>query len=103
MADAADLDNLKQLGDQLLSKIKSGIGILFYTGEKKPSAVVVVTRDLNERGLKAGSLAKEIGALMGGGGGGKPHLATAGGRDLQLVKVAMESTRELVRGKLNNL
>ena len=103
LADAADLDNLKQLGDQLLSKIKSGIGILFYTGEKKPSAVVVVTRDLNERGLKAGSLAKEIGALMGGGGGGKPHLATAGGRDLQLVKVAMESTRELVRGKLNNL
>ena len=67
LVDAGDMENLKRLGDKLLSKIKSGVGVLFYTTEEKPSAVVVVTTDLYECGLRAGTLAKKIGGIMGGG------------------------------------
>ena len=103
LVDEGDTEGLKRIGDTLLSKIKSGVGVLFHTGDEKPSAVVVVTKDLTERGLDASDLAKSIGGLMGGGGGGRPHLATAGGRDLKLVKGAMDSARELIHEELNNL
>ena len=86
------LDELKELGDQLFNKISKGIGVLFMVGEEKPSAVVVVSKELNNTGIIAGTLAKEIGGFMGGGGGGKPHLATAGGKNNNDIDSAMEQT-----------
>ena len=94
------LDELKGLGDQLFNKLTKGIGVLFMEGEEKPSAVVVVSKDLNENGILAGNLAKEIGVFMGGGGGGKPHLATAGGKENNAIKSAMGKTKELITEKL---
>jgi len=94
------LDELKGLGDQLFNKLTKGIGVLFMEGEEKPSAVVVVSKDLNENGILAGNLAKEIGGFMGGGGGGKPHLATAGGKENNAIKSAMGKTKELITEKL---
>jgi len=86
------LDELKELGDQLFNKISKGIGVLFMVGEEKPSAVVVVSKELNNTGIIAGTLAKEIGGFMGGGGGGKPHLATAGGKNNDDIESAMDQT-----------
>ena len=86
------LDELKELGDQLFNKISKGIGVLFMVGKEKPSAVVVVSKDLNNTGIIAGALANEIGGFMGGGGGGKPHLATAGGKNNDDIDSAMEQT-----------
>ncbi len=86
------LDELKELGDQLFNKISKGIGVLFMVGKEKPSAVVVVSKDLNKTGIIAGALANEIGGFMGGGGGGKPHLATAGGKNNDDIDSAMEQT-----------
>ena len=86
------LDELKELGDQLFNKISKGIGVLFMVGKEKPSAVVVVSKDLNNTGIIAGALANEIGGFMGGGGGGKPHLATAGGKNNNDIDSAMEQT-----------
>ena len=68
------IDELKGLGDQLFNKLTSGIGILFSEGDEKPFAVVVVSKDLNENGIFAGKLAKEIGGFIGGGGGGNGKL-----------------------------
>ena len=99
--DVSDVDDLKRSGDKLLSQIGSGAGVLFSTGSDKPFAVIVITDDLIKHGLDAGSLAKEIGSFMGGGGGGKPHLATAGGRDSSLVPAAIDRTQELISNKLN--
>ena len=95
-----DPDELKRLGDRIISKIKSGIGVLFNDGNDKPSAVIVVSDNLVKENINAGALAKQIGSFMGGGGGGKPHLATAGGRDSNAIKEAMEKTKELIKSSL---
>ena len=95
-----DTDELKRLGDRLISKIGSGIGILFDDGGEKPAAVVVVSADLVKKELNAGKIAKEIGSFMGGGGGGKPHLATAGGKDSNAIDNAMKKTGELIKNTL---
>ncbi|MFQ6676823.1 MAG: alanine--tRNA ligase [Fidelibacterota bacterium] len=94
--DAADLDMLKQFGDQLLSGMKSGIGILGSSSGEKPMIVVVTTKDLIEKGISAPVLAKEIGAFMGGGGGGKPHLATAGGKHNSKLDSALEEAKKII-------
>ena len=95
-----DSDELKRLGDRLIAKIESGIGVLFNDGNDKPSAVIVVSDNLVKEKINAGALAKQIGSFMGGGGGGKPHLATAGGRDSSAIKEAMEKTKELITNSL---
>ena len=89
-------DELKRVGDRLISKIESGIGVLFNNANDKPSALVVVSKDLVNKKINAGILAKSIGSFMGGGGGGKPQLATAGGRDLGTVKKAIVDTKKLI-------
>ena len=99
--DVSDVDDLKRSGDKLLSQIGSGAGVLFSSGSDKPFAVIVITDDLIKQGLDAGSLAKEIGSFMEGGGGGKPHLATAGGRDSSLIPAAIDRTQDLISNKLN--
>jgi alanyl-tRNA synthetase len=95
-----DADELKRLGDRLISNIGSGIGILFDDGGEKPAAVVVVSADLVKKELNAGKIAKEIGSFMGGGGGGKPHLATAGGKDSNAINNAMKKTEEFITNTL---
>ena len=95
MTDANSIDELKDLGDTLLNSMKSGVGVLGAEGDK-PMIVVIVSNDLIKMGLNAGSIAKSIGASMGGGGGGKPHLATAGGKDLDSLKNALSKSFEII-------
>ena len=95
MTDANSIDELKDLGDALLNSMKSGVGVLGAEGDK-PMVVVIVSNDLIKMGLNAGSIAKSIGASMGGGGGGKPHLATAGGKDLDSLKNALSKSFEII-------
>ncbi len=85
------LAELKNIGDSLLQKINSGIGILGSVTEQKPQVVIVVTKDLIKNNIFAGAIAKEIGKTMGGGGGGKPYLATSGGKNPDKLKSAIES------------
>ena len=99
-ADAADMDTLKQFGDQLLNELDSGVGVLGSTVGEKPGIVVVVTKDLNEAGINAPELAKSIGAIMGGGGGGRPHLATAGGKDKSKLKDALKKAEKIIKDAL---
>ncbi len=101
--DVSTLDELKSLGDELLEALPSGVGVLGMQGEKKPAIVVVVTRDLIKSGVKAGDLAKTIGAQMEGGGGGKPHLATAGGKDPSKLKKALESSIDLITEAISKI
>ena len=102
LLEISDVDDLKRSGDKLLAQIDSGIGVLFSSGDDKPFAVIVLTDDLIKKGLDAGKLAKEIGSFMGGGGGGKPHLATAGGRDQGSINIAIDQTKNLISNKLNS-
>jgi len=104
IVDADSLDELKNMGDELLPILKSGVGVLGMKGDdEKPKLVVVVTPDLVKKGIKAGQIAKEIGQLIGGGGGGKPHLATAGGQDFKEMEKRFKKVGELIKSKIEQV
>ena len=62
-----------------------------------------MTDDIIKKGLNAGSLAKLVGNEMGGGGGGKPSLATAGGKDLKSYTIAMKKSIDLIKSELKKV
>jgi alanyl-tRNA synthetase len=95
--ESESVTDLKSVGDRLLQQLGSGVGVLGTKGDTKPSVVVVVTPDLVAQGVKAGDLARQIGGLMGGGGGGKSHLATAGGKDNKSLAPALEQCQEIIQ------
>jgi alanyl-tRNA synthetase len=94
--DSESMAELKQHGDDLRDALRSGIGLLGTVSNGKPGVVVVVTDDLIARGLHAGQLAREVGGLLGGGGGGKAHLATAGGKDPARLPAVLDQSFELI-------
>ncbi len=94
---SVNVDELKSIGDELRNKMKSGVGILFSIIDEKVSIVCVVSDDLiKEKKLSAGKIVGEIAKLVGGGGGGKNHLAIAGGKDAAKVQVAFSKVEEVV-------
>ena len=92
-----DMEALKNLGDLVREKIKSGIGILGAEIGGKAALVCVVTDDLIEKGIKAGELVKKTAKAIGGGGGGRPHLATAGAKDASSLEKAFEEGLKLAQ------
>lgn len=94
---AGNVDELKSMGDELRNKIKSGVGVLFSVIDDKVSIVCVVSDDLiKEKKLSAGKIVGEIAKLVGGGGGGKNHLATAGGKDATSLPNALSKVEEVM-------
>jgi alanyl-tRNA synthetase len=94
---AENVDEIKSMGDELRNKIKSGVGVLFSVIDEKVSIVCVVSDDLiKDKKLSAGKIVGEIAKLVGGGGGGKNHLATAGGKDIANVQTALSKVEEVV-------
>ena len=100
MTDISIMDELKDIGNAILNKVDSGVAVLGSIVNDKPSMVIVVTDDLIKKGIKAGDLAKEIGASMGGGGGGKPNLATAGGKDKKSLELALSNSKKILESKI---
>ena len=95
--DAETMDELKSLGDEIRNKIKNGIGVLISTIDNKVGIVCVVSDDLiKEKKFSAGKIVGELAKLVGGGGGGRPHLATAGGKDVSAIPVALEKVEEVI-------
>lgn len=81
------MNELRQLADSLKQKLKSGIVVLGASEEGKAFIVISVTKDLTDR-IKADELIKEVAPLVGGGGGGRPDFAQAGGtKPDQIVRV----------------
>ncbi len=96
---ASNMDELKSFGDELRNKIKSGVGLLASELEGKVGLVCVVSDDLiKEKKLSAGKIVGEVAKILGGAGGGRPHLATAGGRDVNKIDEALKQVDEIVRG-----
>ncbi len=87
----ADADQLKDLADALRSALKhQGIGLLATVLDNKVQLVCVVTDDLTSS-HSAGKLVGAVAKQLGGGGGGKPHMATAGGRDVAQLDAVLHS------------
>ncbi len=92
-----NMDQLKSFGDEMRNKIKQGIGVLFSELDGKVGIVCVVSDDLiKEKKLSAGKIVGELAKLVGGGGGGRPHLATAGGKDVSKIPNALENVESVI-------
>ncbi len=90
-----DRSGLRNLADQLKNQLKSGVVVLGMPSDGKVSLVAMVTPDLTGR-IQAGALIKKIAPLVGGGGGGKPDMAEAGGKDVSRLDEALEEAYRAV-------
>ena len=98
---AASMDELKSLGDALRTKLGSGVGVLAAVIDGKPALVCIVTEDLiREKGIQAGRVVGEVAGALGGKGGGRPHLATAGGKDAGKLAEALRGVEGIVRAMM---
>jgi alanyl-tRNA synthetase len=88
------------MSDQLRAKLGSSVVVLATAIDDKPQIIAAVTDDLIKRGVHAGELVKAVARTVGGGGGGKPNLAQAGGRDLSKLPAALSQVPDLVRQQL---
>lgn len=94
---ADSMDELKSFGDEMRNRIKSGVGVLITQIEDKVGIVAVVSDDLiKDKKLSAGKIVGELAKLVGGGGGGRPHLATAGGKDVGQIVTALSKVEKIV-------
>jgi alanyl-tRNA synthetase len=99
--EANTVDELKSLGDTLRAKLGTGVGLLGSVLDDKVSLVCVVTDDLvASRRIAAGRVVGAVAKIVGGGGGGKAHLATAGGKDVTKLDDALRATESIVRSML---
>jgi alanyl-tRNA synthetase len=90
---------LREMGDLLRDRLKSGIVVLATIHNGKPAFLGMVTFDLISRGFHAGDIVNQVAKVAGGGGGGKPGMAQAGGRDANKIDEALEVVRSIVAGK----
>jgi alanyl-tRNA synthetase len=91
------VDEMKALGDVLRQRLGSGVAVLASTEGDKPMLVAVVTDDLIQRGVRADAVVREVAAVVGGKGGGKPHMAQAGVGDPSRLQEALASVPDVVR------
>jgi alanyl-tRNA synthetase len=96
----ATTENLRELADLFRDRRKSGVVALGTVVNNRPQLIVAVTEDLTKRGLHAGKLIKAVASVVGGGGGGRPTMAQAGGKDASKLDDALAGVPDLVRGAL---
>ncbi|GAA0354643.1 alanine--tRNA ligase [Bacillus horti] len=97
---ATDMDQLRSIVDDLKQKLQSGVIMLGAVQGDKVNLVAGVTKDLMDQGLHAGKLIKEVATRCGGGGGGRPDMAQAGGKDPSKLDEALKFSYEFVKSVL---
>jgi len=97
---ATDADTLRQMTDLFRDKLGSSVVTLGAVINEKPMLVASVTQDLFNRGMHAGNLVRDAAKLIGGGGGGRPNMAQAGGKDAAQLDTALASVKQWVEQNL---
>lgn len=101
IVEVADTEALKDLGTELIKQMKSGLGVLGTVIEGSPYVVCVVSDDvIAQYKLKAGEIVGDLGRQLGGGGGGKPQMATAGGKQADALRGVIEGVFDLIGERL---
>lgn len=93
---ATDMNNLRAMADDLKQKLDSVIIVLGSAQGDKVNLIAGVTKDYIDRGFHAGKLVKEVASRCGGGGGGRPDMAQAGGKDPEKLDAALNFVEEWV-------
>ncbi|WP_077618906.1 alanine--tRNA ligase [Bacillus sinesaloumensis] len=95
--DAQDMNNLRSMVDDLKQKLGSAVIVLGSVNDGKVNITAGVTKDLIEKGFHAGKLIKEVATRCGGGGGGRPDMAQAGGKNPDQLESALQYVEEWVK------
>ncbi|PES68449.1 alanine--tRNA ligase [Bacillus cereus] len=93
----ADMNNLRTMMDDLKNKLESAVVVLASVSDDKVNILAGVTKDLISQGYHAGKLVKEVASRCGGGGGGRPDMAQAGGKNPAQVEEALAFVQEYVK------
>lgn len=99
--DGVDMNGLRDLGDQLKEKLGDGVVVLASGNDGKVSLMVTATDAAMKQGAHAGNLIKAIAGLVGGGGGGRPNMAQAGGKNPAGIQEALKKAAEVLEGQLS--
>lgn len=94
--DGLDAEGLRSVMDKLREKLPSGVLVLGSANEGKASLCVGVSKDLTAK-VRAGDIVKKLAPIVGGGGGGQPHLAQAGGKQPEKLPEAIEKASDVVK------
>ena len=97
-----DMNSLRNLGDEIRNRLGSGVVVLASVLNDKISYVVMVTKDINKKGILAGNIIKEIAKVSGGNGGGRADMAQAGGKDISKVDESLLIVEGLIEKQMNN-
>lgn len=98
--DGVDMNGLRDLGDQLKEKLGEGVVILLSNLDGKVNMIAMATEGAIEKGAHAGNLIKGIAACVGGGGGGRPNMAQAGGKNPAGIPEAIETAVKVLENQL---
>ncbi len=98
--EGVDMNELRNLGDDLKSKLGSGVIVLASVNEGKVNLMVAATDDVVAKGAHAGNIIKAAAPKVGGGGGGRPNMAQAGGKNPSGINEALEAAREALASQI---
>ena len=99
-ADGVDMNGLRNLGDQLKEKLGEGVIVIASVLDGKVNLMATATDGAQKQGAHAGNLIKAIAGLVGGGGGGRPNMAQAGGKNPEGVAAALEKVADVVSDQI---
>ena len=95
-----DMNGLRDLGDQLKEKLGEGVVMLASAKDGKVNLVAMATDGALKKGAHAGNLIKGVAGLVGGGGGGRPNMAQAGGKNPDGIPEAIAEAAEVLEGQI---
>ena len=98
--DGIDMNGLRDLGDQFKAKLGEGVVVLASANDGKVSLMVTATDGAMKQGAHAGNLVKGIAGCVGGGGGGRPNMAQAGGKNPAGIPDALEKAAEVLESQI---
>ena len=100
VAEGVDMNGLRDLGDQLKEKLGEGVIVMASNAGDKVNLIAMATDGAMAKGAHAGNLIKGIAGLVGGGGGGRPNMAQAGGKNPAGIPDAIAKAEEVLAGQI---
>ena len=99
--EGVDMNGLRELGDQLKEKLGEGVVLLASVTDGKVSLMATATEGAIKAGAHAGNLIKAVASIVGGGGGGRPNMAQAGGKNPAGVDEAIAKAAEVIESQIH--
>lgn len=99
--ESMDANALRELGDKLRSKLQNGVVVLASSLDGKVLLIAMASDEAVKSGVHAGNIIKTIAPIVGGGGGGKPQMAQAGGKDTAKIGEALAHAKEVITSQLS--